>query len=215
MNRRAAIFGTLGAILDASYCPGFASIGVFTTGEDIGETGIPGSAQFDGATGEYRVCGAGANVSGSEDAFYFVWRRISGNATLAADVRFVSGISSDRKALLMIRWGTDTHAAYIAAVLHSSGRTTMQCREHGITWDHLSKIPSATRLRLERQGDVVTAYAGTPIQERNGIASTVTMKGPAYIGLGVCSHSKSILEAAVFSNLQLFDDPGQPDGGRP
>jgi hypothetical protein len=66
---------------------------------------------------------------GSADAFYFVWKQVSGDVTLAADIEWV-GTSEvgHRKAVLMVRQSLDPGAAYADAVSHGDGLTSLQFR---------------------------------------------------------------------------------------
>ena len=182
-------------------------IGVFGNSGDIGETPKAGSAAFDSAKGEYRITGGGANVWAAKDAFQFVWRRATGDITLTADVHFAgAGAVPHRKAMLMIRQTLDPGSAYADIALHGSGLTSLQYRPKAdaATIGVPSKIEAPVRIRIERRGDQVTAYAGNPGQELASIGSaTVTFQGPVFVGLGVCSHDANILETALFANVDL------------
>src|SRR6266496_3843601 len=97
----------------ALFCVAAAAqpVGVFESKGDIGATPKSGSAEFTG--GEYRVTGGGANVWGTEDALQFVWKKISGDVTINADVRFEgSGTEAHRKAMLMVRQDLTPGSAY-------------------------------------------------------------------------------------------------------
>ena len=71
-----------------------------------------------------RTCGA------PEDAFHFVWKKASGDLSLAADIAFVgAGNDPHRKACLMIRQSLDADSAYVDVALHGDGLTSLQFRE--------------------------------------------------------------------------------------
>src|SRR5689334_17668045 len=79
-------------------------VGVFEGSGDIGVTPKTGSVEYDAGGGEYKITGGGANVWAAEDAYYFVWKRVTGDVTLTADVRFIgTGTVGHRKAMLMVR----------------------------------------------------------------------------------------------------------------
>jgi hypothetical protein len=87
-------------------------LGIFTNQGSVGQTPPGGTAHYDAAKAEYRITGGGANVWGTSDAFYFVWKKASGDMTLSADVQWVGTSSAEhRKAVLMIRrvWSRDRH----------------------------------------------------------------------------------------------------------
>ena len=85
---------------------GQAPVGAFAGQSDVGITPKAGSASFDDARHEYSITGGGENMWGTQDAFHFVWRRVSGDVTLTADVKLQGGGGNPhRKAGLMIRQG--------------------------------------------------------------------------------------------------------------
>lgn len=184
-----------------------AQIGVFANSGDIGETPKAGSASFDSGKSEYRITGGGANVWGAKDAFQFAWKRASGDITFTADIHFAgAGAVPHRKAMLMIRQSLDPGAPYADIALHGSGLTSLQYRSKAgeATVGVPSKIEAPVRIRIERRGDRITAYAGNPGQELAPIGqAAVGFQGPVYVGMGVCSHDANILETALFTNVTL------------
>jgi hypothetical protein len=95
-------------------------IGIFETHADIGITPKPGSASYDPATSEYRITGGGANMWAGVDAFHFVWKKISGDGMLGADVGFPApGGNAHRKACLILRQSLEADSAYADAALRS------------------------------------------------------------------------------------------------
>ena len=68
---------------------------------DIGITPKPGSVTGSGS--EFKLTGGGANVWGKADAFFFHWKKITGDITITADVAFEgAGVNAHRKAMLML-----------------------------------------------------------------------------------------------------------------
>ncbi len=187
--------------------PAESALGVFETHADIGETPEKGSVQLDAASGEFRVTGGGANMWESTDAFHFVWKRLAGDVTLTADVRFIgAGAVEHRKAALMIRQSLDADAAYADIALHGDGLTSLQFRRtaHANTEEIRSPVIRPVRIRIERRGSQFTIYAGNPGKELEAIGpATVVLQDPVYVGLAVCSHDANILETAIFSNVKL------------
>jgi TolB protein len=189
---------------------GADGLGPFESNTDVGVTPQKGKVEFDGAR-EYRVTGGGANIWAATDAFQFVWKKMSGNMALTADVHFIgAGAVAHRKAALMIRQSLDADAAYADVALHGSGLTSLQYRptaaaatlETQQATD--SDISAPVRIRIERRGDRFTMLAGKPggPLTTTGPAS-VTLHDPVYIGLAVCSHDANVLETAVFSNVSI------------
>ena len=183
-------------------------LGIFTNQGSVGPTPPGGIAHYDPAKGEYRITGGGANVWGTADAFYFVWKKASGDMTLSADVQWVGTSSAEhRKAVLMIRQGLEPGSAYADAVSHGNGLTSLQFRgaANEQTYQVFTQVDGPVRLRIERKQSRFTMYAGKPNEELKvvGPIEYVGLQDPVYVGLGVCSHVATTLETAVFSNVKI------------
>ena len=183
-------------------------LGIFTNQGSVGQTPPGGIAHYDPAKGEYRITGGGANVWGTSDAFYFVWKKASGDMTLSADVQWLGTSSAEhRKAVLMIRQSLEPGSAYADAVSHGNGLTSLQFRgtANEQTYQVFTQVDGPVRLRIERKESRFTMYAGKPNEELKvvGPIEYVGLKDPVYVGLGVCSHVATTLETAVFSNVKI------------
>src|SRR6185369_17448968 len=66
-----------------------AALGLFSDQTDVGNVRKPGSAEYDAARGSYVIAGGGENMWFTNDAFHFVWKRVSGDLTLAANIRWI------------------------------------------------------------------------------------------------------------------------------
>jgi len=192
---------------------GNSMVGIFESRGDLGVTPKTGSIEFNRASGEYRVTGGGGNIWGTEDALYFAWRRISGDVTVTADVRFIgAGAVAHRKAVLMVRQDLTPGSAYADLALHGDGLTSLQFRlaPGEETKELQSTVKGPTRIRLVRRGNSYTIFAGKPGEELTATGpQTVELKDPVYVGIGVCSHDANVLETAVFSNVQAQEQRPQ------
>ena len=181
--------------------------GDFESSGDIGVTPKTGAVEYHSGAGEYHITGGGANVWAAEDAFYFVWKRVPGDVTLTADVRFQgAGAVGHRKAMLMIRQDLTPGSAYADLALHGDGLTSLQFRPvaGAPTQEVRSTATAPTHLRIERRGNRFTIYTNKPGEEPiSSGPQVVELSGPVYVGLGVCSHDANVLETAVFSNVRL------------
>jgi TolB protein len=188
---------------------GADGLGPFESNADVGVTPQKGKAEFDGA--EYRVTGGGANIWAGADAFHFVWKKMSGDVALTADVRFGgTGGVAHRKAALMIRQSLDPDSAYADVALHGDGLTSLQYRPAAaaLTLETQqaakSDLNALVHIRIERRGDRFTMQAGKagePLTTTGPV--TVSLHDPVYVGLAVCSHDANVLETAVFSNVTI------------
>lgn len=214
-----------------------ANIGVFNRQTDIGEVRHAGFARFDKERQEYRITGSGENMWASADAFHFVWRELSGDLVLTANVDWVgTGGHEHRKAGWVVRQGLEADAPYADAVVHGDGLISLQFRKTrgGPTEEIQSAIRAPAALRLERRGDVfmlsVAPKAFPPQRYDFGAADravaasggsaylkwwcfhpacsvTVELDDPVHVGLAVCSHDAGTTETAVFSDVEL-ENPG-------
>lgn len=191
---------------------------LFTSNTDVGDTPQKGSFQFDSTGSEYRVTGGGANIWANTDAFQYVWKQVSGDVTITADVHFVGeGAVAHRKAALMIRQTLDPGSAYADVALHGDGLTSLQYRPtaDAATQEIRSELKAPLRIRIERRGDTFTMYAGAPGEELKASGpATVSLQDPVYVGLAMCSHDANVLETAVFSNL-VIEKPAPRAAQRP
>lgn len=182
-----------------------APVGRFDDNCDVGSVHARGSVSLDSKTGDYRVTGGGENIWGTKDAFHFVWKKVEGDSSLTADVRFEGeGKNAHRKACLMTRQSLDADASYVDVAIHGDGLISLQFRKEkgGPTLEIKSKAKAPATVRLARQGDVftmLTAPPGKPLEKEAEV--TLALAGPVYAGLAVCSHDALVSETAVFSNV--------------
>lgn len=188
--------------------PQTGSLGIFTNEGSVGQTPAGVKAQYDAAKGEYRITGGGANMWGATDAFYFVWKKVSGDVSLTADIQWVGTSAAEhRKAVLIVRQSLDPGSPYSDAVSHGNGLTSLQFR--GAAGEQTYQIVAAedgpSRLRIVKKGSRFTMYFGKPGEElkASGPVEFVTIQEPFYVGLGVCSHVATTIETAIFSNVKL------------
>ena len=180
--------------------------GIFEGSTDVGKT-EKGSTIYDAASGSYRVTGGGADMWGSADAFHFTWVRLSGDATLTADVHFPAGdLAPLEKAVLIFRQSLDPASAYADVAIHADGHITLQYRvaSGGRTEDITSAEHGSARLRIERKGNRFTAFTGSGDGKLTAFSDrTVPMEDPVYAGIGVCSHAAEDLATVTFSNVTV------------
>ena len=185
-----------------------SSIGIFSTKGDVGTVLHPGSAEYDAAKHSYALAGSGENMWFDHDAFQFVWKKMSGDVSLFADISFVgTGGNPHRKAALMIRQSLDANSVYVDIARHGNGMTALQFRTEtgGLTTEVQSPNWGPQHLRIEKHGAYFTMWlAGESGELKPSAASPrIELKEPFYVGIGVCSHDKDVVEKAVFTNVSL------------
>jgi len=184
-----------------------ATIGDFNARADVGKVEHPGSAEYDASKREYRVTGSGDNIWAARDAFHFLWRKVSGDLTLQADIRFDGkGKVAHRKACLMIRQSLEPDAPYADVAVHGDGLISLQYRKEGggQTAETQSKLKNPATVRLERNGDRFTLSVAGQDGECTPVGSiTLSLHDPVFAGLAVCSHDPAVSETAIFSHLTI------------
>jgi TolB protein len=179
---------------------------IFEGHEDVGTVLHPGSAEYDAAKGSYTIAGSGENMWLGSDAFQFVWKRAGGNVTLAADIAFAgAGKNPHRKAVLMVRQSLDSDAVYVDVAVHGNGLTSLQYRDEkgAMTHEVQAMAEAPKRVRIVKHKDYFSMWvAGADGKfALAGATGKIALKEPFYVGIGVCSHEKDVVEKAVFSNV--------------
>jgi len=185
-----------------------APAGIFESHGDVGTILHPGSVEYDAAKRSYTIAGSGENMWFANDAFQFVWKKMSGDLTLTADISFLGqGVNEHRKAVLMIRQSLDGDSPYADAAVHGSGLTSLQYREEkgAATHEIQANISAPKRVRIEKRGAYFSLWLADASGEfrPSGGSTRIALNGPFYVGIGVCSHDKDVVEKAVFSNVDL------------
>jgi hypothetical protein len=192
------------------------SVGVFDGRSDVGSVLHQGTLKFDAAQKTYTVSGGGENIWVAPDAFHFVWKKVSGDVALSADVVVGTGKNPHRKAVLMIRQSLDADSAYADVALHGDGLTSLQFRDvkGAATHEVQAVVRGPKRLKLVKRGDYVymmLARDGESLALAGG-SVRVAMSGTYYVGIGVCAHDNNELESAQFSNVSVTG--GAPTGNK-
>jgi TolB protein len=185
-------------------------IGIFEDHADVGTVLHAGSVDYDAARQTYTITGSGENMWLTADAFQFAWKKMSGDVTLTADISFLTKTGNEhKKAVLMLRQSLDADSVYADVALHASGLTSLQFRDEkgGTTYQIQSNYSAPTHLRIAKRGDYVYMSLGDSELKPAGGWIRIPLQGPFYVGLGVCSHDKNVVEAATFSHVELT----QPD----
>jgi hypothetical protein len=200
------------AIFLAALClaHGAGDLGLFTDHGDVGTSSRPGTAAFDPVRGAYTIGSSGANMWFKADAMHYVWRRATGDLSIAADISF-EGTSAQghRKACLVIRQDLSPGSAYVDVAQHGDGLTSLQFRQErdGVTAEIQSNVPAPKRVRLDKIGDVVYLSVAGPdgVLRPSGASIRLRLGDPFYVGIAVSAHDDTAFETAVFSRVEVGD----------
>jgi DNA-binding beta-propeller fold protein YncE len=172
--------------------------------QDIGSVGIPGSASY--ANGIYTLSGSGADIWGTADSFYFVYKTITGDGETRASIDSLACANTWAKGGVMMRQSLNAgsrHAmmditpgagAEFSRRLTTGGSTTVSSTA-GI------KVPYS--VRLVRKGTTFTGYIS--FDEVNWVqagSATINMTDTIYAGFLVNSHNNSALCTARIDSVR-------------
>jgi TolB protein len=188
------------------------SVGIFQGQSDVGSVSPPGTAAYDPRIDTYALTSAGANTWYHVDGFHYLWKKVSGDWTLTADVAFPPRAyahepNPHRKGILMFRQTLDAGAAYAALSVHGSGMPALQYRrEHGANTEDIElNINLPKTIRIEKRGDIFTVFlsaGGEPLHQI-GASTRLHLKSPFYVGLGALSHDVNTTDQVRFSRVTL------------
>jgi len=205
-------------------------IGLFDGQSDIGSAVVPGSASYDATTKQYTINSAGYNVWYTRDEFRYLWKKMSGDVSLAADIAYpdASGYG-DRKAVLVIRHDLEDDspealvAVHGAGMIHLAQRPKKGVRVHDLEFriggrgergnanpDALVTVV-AKRIGIEKKGDSFSLWVSLEGEPMHQFGPPITLKldAPFYVGIGFCSHLPATSDTAVLSNVVLENSAGQ------
>ncbi|MGA7342640.1 MAG: hypothetical protein WBE72_19070 [Terracidiphilus sp.] len=192
------------------------SIGIFEGQSDVGSVIPAGSAHYELSSGVYTITSSGANLWSTTDGFHFLWKKVSGDVSLTADIDFpvkTGTHNPHRKAVLIFRQTLDADSAYVDAAQHGSGLTGLQFRRtKGDTTESIElNIDPPRRLRIEKRGEVFTMFVSLHGERlrQSGAAVKLHLDGPFYAGIGLSAHDPNAVETATFSHLE-FDQLTPP-----
>lgn len=209
----------------------YESIGIFDGQSDIGAALVPGSSSYDSATKEYTIISAGYNVWYVRDEFRYLWKKMSGDISLAANIRYPDSLGfGDRKAVLVIRQSLEDDAKEAIVALHGAGMIHLAWRpEKGKRIKDMEyrigsrgaipggKSPDdlvtnhAERLGIEKHGDSFALFVsldGEPMHQF-GAPIKLHFEEPFYAGIGFCSHLPDKADTAILSNVVLANAAGE------
>ncbi len=187
------------------------SLGLFEHAQDVGVVLHPGQTKYDAAANTYTLTGSGENMWFGKDQFQFVWKKATGDLSLAADIHFLGDKGNNhRKAVLIIRQSLDTGSPAVDIALHGDGLTSLQFRRTpgAVTEQVQSALKAPDVIQLERKGRTYTmsvakfgdAFTRTEVAD-------IDLGDEVYVGLFLCSHNPKVSETATFRNVRIVVPP--------
>ncbi|HEY4335475.1 MAG TPA: biopolymer transporter Tol [Puia sp.] len=205
------------------------AIGIFQGQSDVGSALAPGSSSYNASNGQYTIVSAGYNIWYQRDEFRYIWKKMSGDISLAADVAFPDTAGyNDRKAVLVIRQSLDDDSKEAVVALHGAGLMHLawrpdknqQMKEVRVNRKsgHTASNPGdsldigmAQRIGLEKNGDAFAVFVSMHGEPMHQVGSSIQLHidGPFFVGLGFCSHLPAKKDAAILSSVVLENAAGR------
>jgi hypothetical protein len=204
-------------------------IGKFQGQSDIGSALVPGASGYNASNGQYTLVSAGYNIWYQRDEFRYVWKKMSGDVSLAADVAFPDTAGyNDRKAVLVIRQSLDDDSKEAVVALHGAGLMHLawrpdknqQMKEVRVNRKngHSASNPGdsldigmAQRIGLEKRGNAFAVFVSMRGESMHQVGEPIELliDGPFYVGIGFCSHLPAKTDTAILSNVVLENVAGR------
>jgi hypothetical protein len=197
-------------------------IGIFENQSDIGGPLVPGSASYDPATKQYTIRSAGYNIWYQRDEFRFLWKKMSGDVSLAADPSLPTADGfGDRKVVLVIRQSLDDDSKEAVVAEHGTGMSHLAWRaDRGAQMKDMSyrfggelTDVHPRRIGIEKHGDQIALFIsvkGEPMHQF-GPPITLHFDGPFYVGIGFCSHQPATVDTGIASDVSLKNAAEKPE----
>jgi hypothetical protein len=196
-------------------------IGIFKGQSDIGGPLLPGGASYDDGMKQYTLNSASYNIWYTRDEFRYLWKKMSGDVSLAADITFPNPDGyGDRKAVLVIRQDLDDGSKEAMVALHGAGLIHLALRpEKNADIREVCRLKAGERhggaapirIGIEKHGDTFTLFVslnGEPMQQV-GTTADLHFDRRFYVGIGFCSHQPLTSDTAVLSNVVLENSAGK------
>jgi hypothetical protein len=198
-----------------------APIGLFDGQSDVGGAVVASSASYDPGSLQYTINSAGYNIWYTRDEFRYLWKKVSGDVSLAADITFPNPKGyDDRKAVLIIRQDLDDDSKEAMTALHGAGLLHLAMRPvKGADIKEALRIqlpvgaPGSRpkRIGIEKHGDSFSLFEsldGEPMHEV-GAPATLHFDEPFYVGIAFCSHLPATSDTAVLGNVVFENAAGK------
>src|SRR5262249_35536081 len=140
-----------------------SSLGIFSAAQDIGSPALAGSSNYNTSAGVYTVAGAGSDIAGTSDQFQFLYRTLTGDGSITAQVASETNTNSAAKAAVMFRNSLAANSTDLLLCVSPSNPIKLEGRNSDgaaavIDAATASNVPPPYWIRLTRVGNLFTAY---------------------------------------------------------
>lgn len=174
---------------------------------DVGGPGIAGSASY--ASGAYTVFGSGNQIGATADQFNFVYRTLTGNGTIIAEVDSQQYTEGGAEAGVMMRESLAPGAPYAFAAVTTGVGVGLEWRATqggSANLNGNSAVGAAAPfwVMLTRTGTTFTASTSPDGQNWTSLGSIVVpMSTQIYVGFAVSSDDNSAVNETTFDSVSF------------
>lgn len=167
----------------------------------------------DPASGSITLVAGGGDAWGAADGIYFAWQPLTGDGSIVAHLSSVQKAVSWSRAGVMIRESLAPGSPNAFMFLSAGSLTGFQRRRAAGAATFATVLSSTASapgwVRLDRAGDVVTAYLSADgVKWTFAGSDTVSMAATVYVGLAGTSASITATSTSTFDSVSLA--PGTP-----
>jgi len=207
---RSFLLALICLIIASAFGQKISKIGLFDERTDVGSPAIQGKATYNPATQEYLMEGAGINMWATTDQFNFLWKKIKGDFTISATVKFIGeGTNPHRKIGIIARNSLDANAAYADGCVHGDILSSLQFRS--TTSAATEQVELSTyhpvAIEFQRVGNNFIFSAATQGENYKSVSKEVVLNEEVFAGLFICSHEEKVSEKAIFTNVRITIPP--------
>jgi hypothetical protein len=176
------------------------------TTQDIGNTGLSGSACF--SDGIFTLKGSGHGIAGKAGAFRFAFQTLVGDGEFIARISSMDALDSLNKCGIMIRETQSATSKYVFIGLTRGNTATFQTRasvsENAVSVNSENDITYPYWVKLVKSGSSYAAFISSDGIKWKPLGNTVNANfgsgSPVYAGLAITSHDNSKLTIATVDN---------------
>ncbi len=178
---------------------------IFTGEGDVGGPATAGSSSV--SNGTYTVRGGGDKIWDPADQFHFVYKQMTGDATIVARIVGMTGTNPGASAGVMFRenlTGTSNHLMLRASADHTASFFARYTNGFTATSRQSGGFATPFYVKLVRSGDDFRGYTSSDGTNWTLFASSnVSMRTTYYVGLAVSANDPSQLNTATFDQVSL------------
>lgn len=189
------------------------------TNIDINSPAIPGSAGYDGGVYTVQGGGGGTGQTQTTDSINFLYKSVSGDATIIARITGAQNQQDYSSAGVMIRESTAANSKYVSTHFRTKGATHGPWLLHrGTTGGYPTNVGSGTALafpawlKLVRRGNSFSSFSSADgVTWATNWSVTVSMNSSVLIGLWTSAFNNSTLTTTTFDSVDIVEFSANPN----